>query len=267
MSMSFNLFIQVDTQDWQHRAAAKYQKQGRTKDNGILLFCVLNKLNRLTQMDENYRNPASGDSSINSGEMTPPMTKTTHNIKKKSADDDDDDNMTEDEVAVMVRNALRKARRAMHNSSPLNTPNASDDDEGEDQWSDAEQYSTPIRKKKVEAVVKNTTTTPIRGTSGGLTDILIDEDDDLAKRIEAEINSARAFAEHAYFGKAAIESSKSKEQLPMSPANAPSVKSDVTEIHTNKTTSKTPTSPSQGYNSNLSPRARRKAARKSTASS
>ncbi len=35
--------------------------------------------------------------------------------------------------------------------------------------------------------------------------------DDLAKRIEAEINSARAFAEHAYFGKETTEESNKEE--------------------------------------------------------
>lgn len=201
----------------------------------------------------------SEDSMGSSDEMPPP----TKNMKKSTGGISEDD-MTEDEVAVMVKNALRKARRAMHNSSPLNTPDASNDDD-DDEWSEPE-YFTPTRKKMDSSenqTVKNIT--PTRETTSGVADIQIDEDDDLAKRIEAEINSARAFAEHAYFGKEATEKSK-EEQPPASPANAPSVTSDVTEIHANKTTSaaqKSLSSP-QGYSSTLSPRARRKAARKSS---
>ncbi len=197
----------------------------------------------------------SDDSMGSSSEMTQPTK--THNKKSISEDD-----MTEDEVAVMVKNALRKARRAMHNSSPLNTPDPSndDDDDDEDDWVDKE-YSTPIKKKMNSGDQKVKNITPTRDISSGVADILVDDDDDLAKRIEAEINSARAFAEHAYFGKETTEESNKEEQPPLSPVNAPSVTSDVTEIHANKSTSATQKSQSspQGYNSR-SPRARRKAA-------
>jgi len=44
-----------------------------------------------------------------------------------SSKEDADRDMTEDEVAVMVKNALRKARRAMNNSSPVSD---NDDDDG-----------------------------------------------------------------------------------------------------------------------------------------
>eukprot|EP00985_Skeletonema_marinoi_P031004 scaffold35419_cov58-Skeletonema_marinoi.AAC.1 len=62
--------------------------------------------------------------------------------------------------------------------------------------------------------VENTT----RGTSRAAVESPVDDDDELAKRIEAEINSARAFAEHAYYGKAEIETNEE----PVSPGYAAS---------------------------------------------
>lgn len=169
------------------------------------------------------------------------------------------DEMTEDEVAVMVRNALKKARRAMYTSpsSPLNDepePSASTSDE----WSEPDFSASKSSKNNEKGEVVETTTA--ENNNGA-----VDEDDELAKRIEAEINSARAFAEQAYFGKVENEV---KEEPPLSPHYAGSVKSDATEFHNNKTSSgghsvKSPTSP-LGYG--VSPRNRRKAARKASSS-
>lgn len=71
--------------------------------------------------------------------------------------------MTEDEVALMVKNALRKARRAM--SSP---GNASDDSRSNDSLSKSDAN---------------------------------EPEEDLARRIEEEIKGARAFAEKVYYGR------------------------------------------------------------------
>jgi len=187
---------------------------------------------------------AAANNNLSAGEVV----QTKKPIKKMSGDE-----MTEDEVAVMVRKALQKARRAMYTSpsSPLNDePSASTSDE----WSEQD-FSASKNSKKGEVVE----------TTGEKNSGAVDEDDELAKRIEAEINSARAFAEQAYFGKVQNEA---KEEPPLSPHCAGSVKSDATEVHNNKTSSegqsvKSPTSP-LGYG--VSPRNRRKAARKASSS-
>ena len=167
---------------------------------------------------------------------------------KKAAGGFSGDNMTEDEVAIMVKNALRKARRAMHSSSPLKDVHSSSSEE----WPEPD-FSAVGNKKKMDFVMDQPK--EMRESTTG--NDPVDEDDELAKRIEAEINSARAFAELAYFGKVDIEK---KEEAPLSPACAASVKSDVTEVHANKTSAhKSPPSP-LGYNT-LSPRSRRKGAR------
>jgi hypothetical protein len=216
-------------------------------------------------MDESY--VGSGDDSSlgshsSSGEMRMRPTAKSSRIKKSAGGGGiSGDDMTEDEVAVMVKNALRKARRAMHNSSPLNTPSASSEE-----WSEPD-FSAPTRKNNMDSVVDHppVVETTARGTarSGGAVESPVDEDEDLAKRIEAEINSARAIAEQAYYGMAKIEAAKKE---PLSPAGVASVKSDATEIHTNTTTSAAhkspPTSPLRYRPLSI----RRKAARKSSSS-
>lgn len=192
---------------------------------------------------------AVNNNNLSAGEMVE-----TKKLIKKS------DEMTEDEVAVMVRKALQKARRAMYTSpsSPLNDePSASTSDE----WSEPDFSASKNSKNNEKGEVVETTGENNRGA--------FDEDDELAKRIEAEINSARAFAEQAYFGKVDNEAKEEpQEQPPLSPHCAGSVKSDATEVHNNKTSSgghsvKSPTSP-LGYG--VSPRNRRKAARKASSS-
>ncbi|KAL7447370.1 hypothetical protein ACHAXM_010665 [Skeletonema potamos] len=200
-------------------------------------------------MDEKYGNSVSGDSSLgslsSSGEMMPPTKSSRIN---QSAGVISGDDMTEDEVSIMVKNALRKARMAMHTSS--------------EEWPEPD-FSAPTRKIMDIDVDQHVKTTPRRTRRGGTVENPVDKDDDLAKRIEAEINSARAFAEQAYIRTVEIES---KEET-FSPACAASVKSDAsTEKHTNETSAhKSSTSP-LGYTT-LSPRNRRKAARKSPSTS
>ena len=127
---------------------------------------------------------------------------------KKAAGGFSGDNMTEDEVAIMVKNALRKARRAMHSSSPLKDVHSSSSEE----WPEPD-FSAVGNKKKMDFVMDQPK--EMRESTTG--NDPVDEDDELAKRIEAEINSARAFAERAYFGKVDIEK---KEEAPLSPAYA-----------------------------------------------
>ena len=79
--------------------------------------------------------------------------------------------MTEDEVALMVKNALRKARKAM--SSPQDE---SDDEE----------------ESALDSVSREDTATSHSGNDG--------KEEDLARRIEQEIQGARAFAEKVYYG-------------------------------------------------------------------
>jgi hypothetical protein len=79
-----------------------------------------------------------------------------------------EEDLTEDEVAIMVRNALRKARKAM--SSPKEegssiAADSSEDNHEEDNGNDGET-----------------------------------KEEDLAKRIEEEILGARRFAEKVYYG-------------------------------------------------------------------
>lgn len=80
-----------------------------------------------------------------------------------------EEDLTEDEVAIMVRNALRKARKAM--SSPKEEGSSIAADSSEDNHEEDE-----------------------NGNDGET------KEEDLAKRIEEEILGARRFAEKVYYG-------------------------------------------------------------------
>lgn len=93
-----------------------------------------------------------------------------------------EDDMTEDEVALMVKNALRKARRAM--SSPSESDGAFKCDS----------LSNGGSKSSMESFDGS------KSTSSLGTPAEVASEEDLARRIEEEIKGARAFAEKVYYG-------------------------------------------------------------------
>ena len=175
----------------------------------------------------------------------------------------EDRDMTEDEVAIMIKNALRKARRAMNNSSPMNSTNDDNEDDISPRSNNIKTMSTddkspryttvrkspPRNNKSMSSpkVVNRSRTTSSSNTNAddsfvssavsssidntnnnNTTADEIDFDqlpphntsaeesmtsdgtssqqskgcgphNDLAKRIEEEIHSARAFAERKYY--------------------------------------------------------------------
>ncbi|KAL3808174.1 hypothetical protein ACHAXA_006946 [Cyclostephanos tholiformis] len=117
-----------------------------------------------------------------------------------------DREMTEDEVAIMVRNALRKARRAMNNCSPVTSIAAADYAEvggggGVDGSFDAIPDGFDFGSMSIETASTRDSTGHGSGfgseTGGG-------GKSDLARRIEEEIQSARNHAQRRYFGSDAV---------------------------------------------------------------
>jgi hypothetical protein len=123
-----------------------------------------------------------------------------------------DREMTEDEVAIMVRNALRKARRAMNNCSP-SSGNRDDNDTS----------SVPIDESSVSIAATGSAEVGRGGGGADSFEAMPDGFDlgstsietastrdstsqgpgprsDLARRIEEEIQSARNHAQRRYFG-------------------------------------------------------------------
>lgn len=135
----------------------------------------------------------------------------SHGASKDSADRD----MTEDEVAIMVKNALRKARRAMHNSSPSTQSLDSKSLQSNSLEGDGMSVSLGVAttsstltegegkidapandiEKKIEPMAES-----LSYESEGDAPVATTNEDDIAQRIEEEIHSARAFAEKVYYG-------------------------------------------------------------------
>ncbi|KAL7490157.1 hypothetical protein ACHAW6_015905 [Cyclotella cf. meneghiniana] len=153
---------------------------------------------------------ASALSPANAGVFASPSNNATY---------EDDDDMTEDEVALMVKNALRKARKAM--SNPSSSDAASDDDDDDDDDDDSSVDSGHDDKSSIgdslEDIggISNTVSEcsaavlDVKGSLSGLREHESQRaeeeasemtDDDLARRIEEEIKGARAFAEKVYYG-------------------------------------------------------------------
>jgi len=106
-----------------------------------------------------------------------------------------DRDMTEDEVAIMVKNALRKARRAMNNSSPLDSNGNSPTNNNN--TNNIESLPSPISDEiDFDALSPREPTTAYETSTDVTT--LKQQPDIIAKRIEQEIQSARAFAERKY---------------------------------------------------------------------
>ncbi len=131
-------------------------------------------------------------------------------VSKDSADRD----MTEDEVALMVKNALRKARRAMHNSSPSTQSVDSKSLQSNSLEGDGLSVSLGVATTsstltegagkiassatKAEEKIKKVAQSPSYESEGDA--VATTNEDDIARRIEEEIHSARAFAEKVYYG-------------------------------------------------------------------
>ena len=110
-----------------------------------------------------------------------------------------DRDMTEDEVAIMVKNALRKARRAMNNSSPLDSSNDNSPTNNNNNNNNIESLPSPISDEiDFDALSPREPTTTAYETSSTDVAVLKQQPDMIAKRIEQEIQSARAFAERKY---------------------------------------------------------------------
>ena len=193
---------------------------------------------------------------------------------------DTDRDMTEDEVAIMVQNALRKARRAMDNSSPM-VSKSDDDDVDSNKGGDTDDdnmftgggggygMSSPTSQRNKYTSTSNTklgaistdstsfsptskqyitdevdfdldTNSSSKSFNLGLSTSVESEDmdggatrkagsggntkkkTDLAKRIEKEIQSARAFAEKKYYSVEDGEYKKTKEEAVSSISIPPS---------------------------------------------
>jgi hypothetical protein len=146
-----------------------------------------------------------------------------------------DREMTEDEVAIMVRNALRKARRAMNNCSPA-SGNRGDNDTNSipiDESSIAAADSAEVGgggvgvdsfeampdgfdfgSLSIEATSTRDSTSHGSGpeTGGG-------GKSDLARRIEEEIQSARNHAQRRYFGEGGEAAAATRGQSSPAPAS------------------------------------------------
>jgi len=137
--------------------------------------------------------------------------------------------MTEDEVAIMVKNVLCKAWRAMNNSSPVSDDDDDDNDNDITARSTDDAASDDSSLPKFRGVAALDSISPVESTVSDEVDFgsgavgpsattsdersEISDDDihgrrddgsdtkgDLAKRIE-EIQSARAFAEKRYYSR------------------------------------------------------------------
>ncbi|KAL9188670.1 hypothetical protein ACHAXT_007048 [Thalassiosira profunda] len=123
--------------------------------------------------------------------------------------------MTEDEVAVMVKNALRKARRAM------NTADSHDDEEGaapSESQTGGEGVAVANGPSLAPAVSDEVDLDAPRGTVASPAALGKPTQGDLARRIEAEIQSARAAATEKYYGSPAPHAEE--EEGALSPAAA-----------------------------------------------
>mmetsp|Transcript_29132 Transcript_29132/g.58733 ORF Transcript_29132/g.58733 Transcript_29132/m.58733 type:complete len:975 (+) Transcript_29132:183-3107(+) len=162
----------------------------------------------------------------------------SHGASKDSADRD----MTEDEVAIMVKNALRKARRAMHNSSPSTQSLDSKSLQSNSLEGDGVSVGLGVAttsstltegEGKIDAPANNIAkkiepmAESLSYESEGDATVAATNEDDIARRIEEEIHSARAFAEKVYYGGKGGSPKKSgpkdggnaTERTPVSPRN------------------------------------------------
>ena len=117
--------------------------------------------------------------------------------------------MTEDEVALMVKNALRKARKAMSSPSEEDDDSISHSMSGGLSHTPSGDYSSAAGNMKASASVNSlsinaSTSNVAEGVQSPQSESIVESEneDDLARRIEEEIKGARAFAEKVYYGKA-----------------------------------------------------------------